>query len=97
MKLWITGYPANLRIKGFANTYTKNCRIGLLFGYDNSTYKIGKQMTKNWCESVLAVFKVPWTIEVLSKDRLRTILKATFYPHDFIVFKHWFNLHNALF
>jgi len=81
--------PAILRAKVFANTYTKNCRIGLLFGFDDSDYKIGKQMTKNWCRSVLSEVEVPWTSEVLSKDRLRTILIATyFYPHDFIVFSH---------
>jgi len=41
----IAGYPANLRTKAFANTCSKNRRIGLLIGYDDSTYKIGKQMT----------------------------------------------------
>jgi len=82
-----------------ASLLMKLRRIGLLSGYDDdSTCKIGKQMTKNWSGSVLAEVKVPWTSEVLSKFILRTMPKATFYPHDFNAFNTIsFYLHNALF
>jgi len=70
------------------NTYAKSRSKGLLFGFDNSNYKVGKQITKNWSGSVLAEIKVPWTSEVFSKDKIRTVLKSTFYPFDFIVFNH---------
>jgi len=36
---------------------------------------------------VCAIYiNVPWTDEILSKDRIRTFLKSTFYPDNFIVF-----------
>jgi len=88
MKIWFNNAPERLRSEVFVNTYAKNRSEGLLFGFDNSNYKIGKQITKNWSGSVLAEVKVPWTNEVFSKNKLRTVLKSTFYPIDFIVFNH---------
>jgi len=88
MKIWFNNAPERLRSAVFVNTYAKNRSEGLLFGFDNSNYKVGKQITKNWSGSVLAEVKVPWTSEVFSKDKLRTVLKSTFYPIDFIVFNH---------
>jgi len=76
--------------RAFSNTFTKRRQDGLLFGFDDSTYKVGRQITKNWCGSILSEVKVPWTSENFSKDRLRTVLKSTFYPFDFFVFNHWF-------
>jgi len=60
--------------------------FGLVFGFDNSNFKVGKQKTSNWCGSVLSQIKVPWSLEFLSKDRIRTVLKSTFYPYSFFVF-----------
>lgn len=40
--------------------------------------KIGRQITKNCCGSVLAEINVPRTSEVFNKDRLRRILKPPF-------------------
>jgi len=88
MKMWFNGTPVRLRSEAFCNTFTKRRMEGLLFGYDDSTYKVGKQITRNWCGSVVAEVKTPWTNMVFSKDRLRTILKSTFYPIDFYVFNH---------
>jgi len=82
MKIWFTGSPERLKTTGFINS----CKDGLLFGFDDSKHKAGRQISKNWCGGVLAKIKVPWTSEIFRKNRLRTILKATFYPHDFIVF-----------
>jgi len=88
MKIWFNNDPEGLRSSAFANTYTRRRREGLLYGFDDSTHKVGKQITRNWCGSVLSEVKVPWTSEVFNKDRLRTVLKSTFYPMDFIVFNH---------
>jgi len=88
MKIWFNNDAERLRSTAFVNTYTKRRRDGLLFGFDDSTYRIGKQMTRNWCGSVLSEVKVTWTNEVFSKDKLRTVLKSTFYAFDFIVFNH---------
>jgi len=88
MKIWSTGTPLRLRNEAFANTFTKSCKEGFLFGYDSSTYKVGKQETKNWCGSILSGIKVPWTSAVYDKDRVRVLLKASFYPYNFLVFNH---------
>jgi len=88
MKIWFNNNPERLRLTAFVNTYTKRRRADILFGFDDSTYKVGKQLTRNCCGSVLSEVKVPWTSEMFSKDKLRTVLKSTFYPFDFIVFNH---------
>lgn len=88
MKIWFNNRPAKLRQNVFENTFVKRRQDGLLFGFDNSTHKIGKQVTKNWCGSVLSEVKIPWTNAVLSNDRLRTVLKSTFYPFNLHVFNH---------
>jgi len=69
MKTWFNNDPERLRSTAFVNTYTKRRKDGLLFGFDDSTYKVGKQLTRNWCGSVLLEVKVPWTNEVFSKDK----------------------------
>jgi len=89
MKIWSTGTPIRLRSMAFANSYAKNRKEGLLFGYDSSAFKVGKQETKNWSGSVLSEIKVPWTSAVYDKDRVRVLLKASFYPYNFLVFNHW--------
>jgi len=48
MKIWFNGDPERLRSSAFVNTYTKRRRDGLLFGYDDSTYRVGKQITRKW-------------------------------------------------
>jgi len=59
----------------------------MLFGFDSSVSKVGKQITKNWCGSVLSEVKTPWWSDrQLSKDRLRVLIKSTFYPFNFITF-----------
>jgi len=88
MKMWQQNQPTELKQSIFSNTYTKTRYQGLLFGFDGSKFKIGKQTTKNWSGSVLSQIKVPWTNVQMNKDRIRTILKSTFYPYDFIVFNY---------
>jgi len=88
MKMWFSNRPHRLRTAAFVNTFTKRRGDGLLFGYDDSTHKIGRQMTKNWCGGILGAIRIPWTGEVFSSDRLRTVLKSTFYPADFYVFNY---------
>jgi len=92
MKFWFTGSPKKLKTTAFINTFMKSRKDSLLFGFDDSTHKVGRQISKNWRGSVLAEIKVPWTSEISSIDKLRTILKATYYPHDFIIFDYWFLL-----
>jgi len=58
----------------FENTYTNDRHEGLLYGFDNSHTRIGRQITKNWCGAVLSQIKVPWTQNVLSHDRIRTLI-----------------------
>jgi len=88
MKIWNSGVPARLHQSAFSNTYHKSRYQGLLFGYDSSVTKVGRQITKNWCRSVLSEVKIPWTNRQLSKDRLRVLLKSAFYPFNFIAFNH---------
>jgi len=73
MKIWNNNAPANLRSSAVMNTFKKNCYEGLLFGFDHSSFKVGKQITKNWCSSVLAKIKVPWALSDLNKVRIRDI------------------------
>jgi len=56
------------------------------FGFDSSKTKIGRQITRNWCGSVLEQIKVAWSNSQLSNDRIRMLLKSTFYPLNFIAF-----------
>jgi len=86
IKMWQNNQPQDLKCSAFVNTYKKTRYPGLLFGFDSSNYKIGKQITSNWCGKVLSQIKVPWSDSVLSKDRIRTVLKSTFYPFSFLVF-----------
>jgi len=88
MKVWQTGHPSILKDSFFINTYTKSRSPGLLFGFDTSSRKIGRQLTSNWCGGVLSQINVPWTNDLLSKDRIRTLLKSVFYPENFIVFNY---------
>jgi len=88
MKVWQTGHPSSLRDSFFINTYTKSRSPGLLFGFDTSSHKVGRQLTSNWCGGVLSQINVPWTNDMLSKDRIRTLLKSVFYPDNFIVFNY---------
>jgi len=78
MKVWFTGGPERLKSMAYINAFTKSRKGSLMFGCDDSTHKIGRQTSKNWCGSVLAEIKVPWTGGVFNTDRLRTILKTTF-------------------
>jgi len=75
-----------LRREVFENAYTKGRCPRLLFGFNNSQHKTGKQISSNLCGGVLSQVKVPWTNRILSKDQIRTLLKASYYPPDFIHF-----------
>jgi len=86
MKIWNNNAPTSLRQSAFANTYLKDRYPGLIYGFDASKTRIGKQVTRNWCGSVLSEIKVPWTNSQLSKDRLRVLLKSTFYPYNYVPF-----------
>jgi len=98
MNLWQNNCPVILKQEAFANTLRKTIFPGLLFGFDSSKLKIGRQQTKNLSGSVPSQVKVSWMNLLLSKDRMRVILKATFYPHIYITFNYWFNvlLHRLL-
>lgn len=89
MNTWMSGSPLSLNWKVFQNTYTNDRHQGLLYGFDSTRTKIGRQITKNWCGSVLSQIKVPWTTSLLSKDRIRTIMKTTFYPYNLVPFDFW--------
>jgi len=86
MKMWYSGYPTLLKSSAYSNTYTKVRYPGQIFRFDSSKTKIGRQITKNWCGSVLGQIKVAWSNDPLSNDRIRMLLKSTFYPHNFIAF-----------
>jgi len=83
VKIWPEGTPPNLKETTFSNTFSKNKIEGLLLGFENSKYKIGRQTTRNWCGSVLSEIKVPWTNINLTNERIRIIFKSTFYLHRF--------------
>jgi len=78
--------PVGLRQEAFSNTYQKNRYQGLLFGYDSSVTKVGRQVTKNWCGSVLSEIKVPWTDRQLSKVTNLPLMKKS-YSKSLIKFK----------
>jgi len=86
MKTWHSGIPVSLRRSFFENTYSTRRYPGLLSGFDSSRHKVSKQSTNNWCGGVLSQVKVPWTNRTLTNDQIRTILKATIYPPDFLAF-----------
>jgi len=88
MKVWQQDQPLILKQSIFENTYTKTRFPGRLFGFDGSKLKVGRQVTKNWCGNLLSQIQVPWTHNQMSKDKIRTILKSTFYPYNFIVFNY---------
>jgi len=91
VKLWYTGSPFNLSASAFMNIiqrirmrdYSLDLTTLPIKLEDTAIPKIGVR------SSVLAEVKIPWTSHVLSNDRLRILLKSTFYAHDFIVFNHW--------
>jgi len=82
----MSGSPVSLKDMAFQNTYTNERHAGLIYGFDSSNTKIGRQITKNWCGAVLSQIKVPWTTSLMSKDRIRTLLKTTFYPYNLVSF-----------
>jgi len=82
MNIWVSGCPSSLKDMAFQNTYPKERHAGLIYGL----VKIGKQITKNRCGAVLSQIKVPLTTNLLNKDRIRTLLKTTFYPHNLVPF-----------
>jgi len=47
MSLWQNDDPTRLRDDAFVNTFTKVRGPELLFGFDNSKLKDGRQQTKN--------------------------------------------------
>jgi len=86
MNLWQNNFPISLKDEAFLNTFKKARFPRLIFGFDSSKLKVGRQQTKNWHESVLSQLKVPWTNLTLSKDRIRVILNSTFYLYNFVTF-----------
>jgi len=47
MKIWFTCSPERLKTMAFINTFTKSSKEGLLFGFDDSMHKVGRQTSKN--------------------------------------------------
>lgn len=58
MKVWQTGQHSGLRETFFTNAYTKTRSPDLLFGFDTSIRKTGRQITSNWCGGVLSQINV---------------------------------------
>jgi len=59
MKIWMSNKPTTLRESIFENTFMKKRLLGILFGFNTSTCKFGKQMTKIWCGVILSKFVLP--------------------------------------
>jgi len=79
MNIWMTCFSSSLKETAFQNTSTSERHHGLIYGFDISFSKIGRQITKNWCGGLLSQIKGRWTISLLNKDRIRTLSKAMFY------------------
>jgi len=47
------GLDHQLKASKLTNTYIKRRNSGLLFGYDTSKSKIGRQITKNWIGGII--------------------------------------------
>jgi len=77
MKIWQHGKPDGLQ-SIFENTFRKSRFMGRLYGYDSSSTKIGRCITKNWIGSTLGMIKQPWTESEMNSDQLRIFLKKTF-------------------
>jgi len=84
MNLRRTGNPSMLLNDISLNTYEKGRQPGKLFGFDGSSSRLGKIMTRNWIGSSLEKISGPWTQLVLSKDMIRTLLKKSLYPPTFL-------------
>jgi len=77
------GSDNELKASKMINTYTTRRRPGLLFSYDASRSKIGRQITRNWIGEVIGLIKEPWTGRERSKDNIRKLMKRTFYHSDY--------------
>jgi len=77
IKIRLSGKPDGLQ-SIFDNTFGKSRSVGRLFGYDNSSTKVGRCITKNWIGSTLGMIKQPWTESEMNSDQLRIFLKKTF-------------------
>jgi len=78
IKVWLHGKPDGLRQTMFTNTFRKNRHVGRLFGYDSSTTKLGRCLTKNWIGSSFGMIQEAWTDRDLNNDQIRILLKKTF-------------------
>jgi len=82
MNLRRTGSPGKFLEDISTNIYEKGKQLGKLFGYDGSSSRLGRTMTRNWIG--LSQEKInPYTHKVLSKDMIRTLLKKSLYPSTF--------------
>jgi len=70
--------PENLLTSVSSNIYSRTRRQGLLFAYDASKTRIGRQSTRNWIGQTLCDIKIPWCNQSLSKDSIRLLLKKTY-------------------
>jgi len=83
MNLRRTGQPRSLLENMSANLYEKGRQPNRLFGYDSSSSRLGRIMTKNWIGQSLDKISEPWTHISMSKDMIRTCVKKCIYPPTF--------------
>jgi len=70
--------PKKLLSKVSTNIYSRTRRQGLLFAFDASRTRIGRQSTRNWIGQTLCDIKIPWCNTLLSKNSIRLLLKKTY-------------------
>jgi len=78
MNMFATNQPSSLLQKISLNTFTQGRKPGLLYSYDRSLTRIGRQSTRNWLGQALGAISAPWTDRLLTKDTIRIMLKRAF-------------------
>jgi len=78
MNMYAVKQPRLLLQRSSLNTFTQGRKPGILYSYDRSLTRVGRQSTRNWLGQALSVISSPWTDRLLTKDTIRVMLKKAF-------------------
>jgi len=78
MNMYAANQPSTLLQAMSLNTFTQGRRPGLVYSFDRSQTRIGRQSSRNWLGQALSAISAPWTDRLLTKDTIRIMLKKSF-------------------
>jgi len=78
MNMYATNQPKTLLQAMSLNTFTQGRKPGLLYSFDRSQTRVGRQSSRNWLGLALSSISAPWTDRLLTKDTIRIMLKRAF-------------------